>query len=103
MKGWWARRRTRGFMIVAFLAGLACASPGFAADSVEAFYKGKTLQLLIGFGPGGGYDLYGRAVARHMGRSYREIRPWCRKTWRGPGACGRPRTFTMRLPRMAPC
>jgi len=42
--------------------------PSFAADSVEAFYKGKTLQLLIGFGAGGGYDLYGRAVARHLGR-----------------------------------
>ena len=26
------------------------------------------MQLLIGFGAGGGYDLYGRAVARHMGR-----------------------------------
>jgi len=39
-----------------------------AADSVEAFYRGKTMQLLIGFGPGGGYDLYGRAVARYLGR-----------------------------------
>jgi tripartite-type tricarboxylate transporter receptor subunit TctC len=55
-------------MILVFLAGLGGASPGFAADSVEAFYKGKTMQLLIGFGPGGGYDLYGRVVARHMGR-----------------------------------
>jgi len=55
-------------MILAFLAGFGGASPGFAADAVEAFYKGKTMQLLIGFGPGGGYDLYGRAVARHMGR-----------------------------------
>src|SRR3981189_3740180 len=26
------------------------------------------MQLLIGFGPGGGYDLYGRTVARHLGR-----------------------------------
>ena len=34
----------------------------------QAFYRGKTMQLLIGFGPGGGYDLYGRAVAHHMGR-----------------------------------
>jgi tripartite-type tricarboxylate transporter receptor subunit TctC len=51
-----------------WLATLGGASPGLAADSVEAFYKGKTMQLLIGFGPGGGYDLYGRAVARHLGR-----------------------------------
>ena len=55
-------------MIVSFLAGLGGAGPGLAADSVEAFYKGKTMQLLIGFGAGGGYDLYGRAVARHLGR-----------------------------------
>ena len=58
----------RVLTIMVLLARLGGASPGFAADSVEAFYKGKTMQLLIGFGPGGGYDLYGRAVARHMGR-----------------------------------
>jgi tripartite-type tricarboxylate transporter receptor subunit TctC len=52
----------------AILAALAGAPASRAADSVEAFYKGKTMQLLIGFGPGGGYDLYGRAVARHLGR-----------------------------------
>jgi tripartite-type tricarboxylate transporter receptor subunit TctC len=60
-------RRLGVLIMIAFLAGLG-AHPGLAADSLEAFYKGKTMQLLIGFGPGGGYDLYGRAVARHMGR-----------------------------------
>ena len=29
-----------------------------AADSVADFYRGKTVQVLVGFGPGGGYDLY---------------------------------------------
>jgi tripartite-type tricarboxylate transporter receptor subunit TctC len=61
-------RRARVLAIATSLVGLGGARPGAAADSVEAFYKGKTMQLLIGFGPGGGYDLYGRAVARHMGR-----------------------------------
>jgi tripartite-type tricarboxylate transporter receptor subunit TctC len=61
-------RRARVLAIVTTLVGLGGASPGLAADSVEAFYKGKTIQLLIGFGPGGGYDVYGRAVARHLGR-----------------------------------
>jgi tripartite-type tricarboxylate transporter receptor subunit TctC len=61
-------RRARVLAIVTLLVGLGGASPGLAADSVEAFYKGKTIQLLIGFGPGGGYDVYGRAVARHLGR-----------------------------------
>jgi tripartite-type tricarboxylate transporter receptor subunit TctC len=39
-----------------------------AADSVEDFYKGKTITLYVGFSPGGGYDTYARTVARHMGR-----------------------------------
>jgi tripartite-type tricarboxylate transporter receptor subunit TctC len=39
-----------------------------AADTAAAFYRGRTITLLVGYGPGGGYDSYGRAVARHMGR-----------------------------------
>jgi tripartite-type tricarboxylate transporter receptor subunit TctC len=63
---WWAVWPMRIVLFAALLSGGA--REGFAADQVEGFYKGKTLQLLIGFGAGGGYDLYGRAVARHMGR-----------------------------------
>jgi len=39
-----------------------------SAQTVADFYAGKTIQVLIGFSPGGGYDLYGRVIARHMGR-----------------------------------
>ncbi|HEU0070869.1 MAG TPA: tripartite tricarboxylate transporter substrate-binding protein [Alphaproteobacteria bacterium] len=39
-----------------------------AAQSVESAFKGKSLNVFIGSGPGGGYDLYGRLVARHMGK-----------------------------------
>ena len=39
-----------------------------AADSVADFYRGKTVQMLVGFGPGGGYDLYARTLARYMGK-----------------------------------
>ena len=38
------------------------------AQSVEEFYKGKTINLVIGFSVGGGYDLYARHLARHMGK-----------------------------------
>src|ERR1043166_5139018 len=38
------------------------------AQSGEGFYAGKTVTLLIGFGTGGGYDLWGRTVARHIGK-----------------------------------
>ncbi len=38
------------------------------AQSVEEFYKGKTINVVIGYGVGGGYDLYGRLLARHLGK-----------------------------------
>lgn len=39
-------------------------APVSAAD----YYAGKSIDLLIGAPPGGGYDIYGRTVARHIGR-----------------------------------
>lgn len=33
-----------------------------------AYYNGKSFKMIIGFGPGGGYDRWGRTVARHIGR-----------------------------------
>ena len=39
-----------------------------AADAAQNFYRGKTVQVLVGFGPGGGYDLYARTLARYMGK-----------------------------------
>jgi tripartite-type tricarboxylate transporter receptor subunit TctC len=41
------------------------ATPGWAQADV---FAGKTVHMIIGFGPGGGYDLWGRTVARHIGR-----------------------------------
>jgi tripartite-type tricarboxylate transporter receptor subunit TctC len=38
------------------------------ADPVEEFYRGKTLRMLIGYGPGGGYDLYARLVSEFLPR-----------------------------------
>ncbi len=39
-----------------------------AAQSVEQFYKGRTVTLIVGFAPGGINDIAGRIVARHLGR-----------------------------------
>src|SRR5262245_52300844 len=48
---------------------LALASPGSSqADAIEDFYRGKTLNLMIGSGAGGGVDQVSRAVARHLGK-----------------------------------
>ena len=41
------------------------AAPAHAQDA--DFYKGRTVNLYIGF-TAGGYDMYGRAVARHIGK-----------------------------------
>ena len=49
---------------VALLAGMTPVH----AQSVEEFYKGKSITLAIGFTPGGGYDLYARHLARHMSK-----------------------------------
>jgi tripartite-type tricarboxylate transporter receptor subunit TctC len=59
----WAARRT---LVVASLIFVV---PDTArADSVADFYRGKTIELIIGAGVGGGYDLAGRTVANRMGR-----------------------------------
>ncbi|MCC6890654.1 MAG: hypothetical protein IT536_19190 [Hyphomicrobiales bacterium] len=48
---------------------IAVAMPsGGHAQSVADFYKGKTVTVIVGYTAGGGYDLYARALARHMGR-----------------------------------
>lgn len=49
------------------LAGLLAGAPVMAQESVEEFYSGKTIDMIIGYSPGGGYDQYARLVARHLG------------------------------------
>ena len=44
---------------------LGCAGPG-KAQTAQEFYKGKTLRFIVGYGPGGGYDLYARLVAEFL-------------------------------------
>jgi tripartite-type tricarboxylate transporter receptor subunit TctC len=38
------------------------------SGEVENFYKGHSISMIIGFGVGGGYDLYGRLISRFMGK-----------------------------------
>jgi tripartite-type tricarboxylate transporter receptor subunit TctC len=38
------------------------------AQSPADFYKGKTVEFYIGYSVGGGYDLYARTIARHIGK-----------------------------------
>src|ERR1700754_4486717 len=59
-------RRLRARQIAGLAVLVACplAAPASAAD----FYAGKSVDLMIGAPPGGGYDVYARALARHYGR-----------------------------------
>ena len=52
----------------AALAALVLAFAGARAEPVADFYKGKQVSLIVGYGSGGGYDVYGRLFARHLGR-----------------------------------
>ena len=58
-------RRRANWPICLTLAVLTSAPPAAAETD---FYSGKTIQVLIGFSAGGGYDIYARTLARHMGR-----------------------------------
>jgi tripartite-type tricarboxylate transporter receptor subunit TctC len=52
--------------ILVLFAACCAAAPAWAQAGPTL--AGKNVQMLIGFGPGGGYDLWGRVVARHIGQ-----------------------------------
>ena len=60
----------RGFVWSLLAAAAALSLPGgqAGAQGVADFYRGKTVSFVVGFGPGGGYDLYARVISRHIGR-----------------------------------
>ena len=58
----------RAFVRYAICAAVLAAlvAPGHA-QSLADFYRGRQIPLVIGYGPGGGYDLYARLLARFIG------------------------------------
>ena len=57
-------RTTTILWITLLLGSLGSAS----AQTPETFFAGKTVNIVVGFEAGGGYDAYARLLARHMGR-----------------------------------
>jgi tripartite-type tricarboxylate transporter receptor subunit TctC len=53
-------------LVRAGFSALLLAGPPAHAQTVD--FKGKQIKLLIGFGPGGGYDQWGRIIAAHIGK-----------------------------------
>lgn len=47
---------------------MALTSAAMAQDALEKFYAGKSMDLVIGSSPGGGFDIYARTIARHIDR-----------------------------------
>ena len=63
---WW---KIAGFAIRAgVFAGAVLAALSGLPAAAQDFYKGKTLTIMVGFSPGGGFDLNARLLARHIGR-----------------------------------
>jgi tripartite-type tricarboxylate transporter receptor subunit TctC len=49
------------------LAAAAVFAAAVLPASAQDFYKGKTISIIVGFSPGGLYDLTARVLARHLG------------------------------------
>jgi len=52
--------------LVTVLLSLGLSNRGLANN--HEYYRGKTIRLVVGYAPGGGYDFYARTIARHMGK-----------------------------------
>ena len=52
----------------AMLTGLKAPAVLAAEPDADAFYRGKTVRILVGSPPGGGYDVYARLVAPALGQ-----------------------------------
>jgi tripartite-type tricarboxylate transporter receptor subunit TctC len=59
--------RLRALLAVA-VAVLGIALTQARADDVADFYKGKRVNIIVSYGPGGGYDVYARVLAHHIGK-----------------------------------
>jgi tripartite-type tricarboxylate transporter receptor subunit TctC len=60
--------KSRVFSLLAALPALSLVVSPAGAQSVEEFYRGKTITMTVGTSPGGDYDLRMRMVSRHIGK-----------------------------------
>ena len=63
---YWKRsilKKLLAFVVCALILATGAAS----AQTANDFYRGKVVQILVGYAPGGGYDTYARAVAKILG------------------------------------
>ena len=58
----------KDFRILALFGLTLTAINAARADAISDFYNGSTVTIVVGSSPGGTYDLYGRTIARHLGK-----------------------------------
>src|SRR5262244_4151780 len=63
--GSWVRGAAAAVLAI---VSIAFAAPFAWAQSPADFYKGRNVDLYIGYSVGGAYDLYARVIARHLGK-----------------------------------
>ena len=59
-------KRTINWIIALTFAATVAALP--TSSKAQEFYKDKTLTIVVGYSPGGSFDLYARVIARYIGR-----------------------------------
>jgi len=55
-------------VVLTFASVASTPVPRAHAQSAADFYKGRNVELYIGYSVGGAYDLYARVIARHLGK-----------------------------------
>ena len=60
----WARLAGATALIVAIGTNAQAQTP----EAEAAFFKGKTVRMTVGYGPGGGYDVYARMISPHISK-----------------------------------
>jgi tripartite-type tricarboxylate transporter receptor subunit TctC len=68
MRDWVGRKNIIKPCTLLIFAFICLGWPKIAETSTHEFYRGKTIRLVVGYAPGGGYDFYARTIARHMGK-----------------------------------
>jgi tripartite-type tricarboxylate transporter receptor subunit TctC len=68
LKRWTPMKITEGTMKSIILALLACLVWSSNVSAQASFFEGKTVRILVGFSPGGAYDVWARVIAQYMGK-----------------------------------
>jgi tripartite-type tricarboxylate transporter receptor subunit TctC len=55
-------------ILLSLIAALISSAAGRPAQGAAPFYEGKTIRIIVGTSPGGGYDTYTRVIARHFSK-----------------------------------